>query len=127
MCIMTVKEIIKKGYKVGELVNGKFSAYQDPMLINIWLTSNFIPLSSYEDKKEYISGFHIFTNKKDAKRYLAYLHKHYESFAYKWQLFECEYSGVLAEGTEKMIYADKDPYIKTIVAARMKIIHNPTV
>lgn len=127
MCLTTVKEIVKKGYKVGEIINRKFVAYRDPMPVNEWLTADFITLYSDEDRKPYTGGFHIFTNKRDAKRYLAYLKKHYSSFANKWQLFECEYSGVLAEGTEKMIYADKDTYIKTIVATHMKIIHNPTV
>lgn len=85
------------------------------------------PLSFYDnDKKEtvfYPTGYHIFVNKKDAKRFMI---KHFEEIGCKEIVKKVRYKTVVATGTQTLRArtSEKQEYVhaKVIVAKKFKFI-----
>lgn len=147
MCLDIVfKDTVKpkKGYKVGKRVLDEslnrfsFSFMRGDTPFDTWVISGLSCAESsgvhivddeYKRKQTaytYFPGFHILTSLEDAKvllqkkkNDLACIYPDYR-LPYKYEIYECEYIGVLAEGFESWNLDMKTP-MRVDVAAMIKI------
>lgn len=113
MCLYKSKTLVHRGYKVGfQNKDGNFRAYRNSYPFNEWHTvcEDNNGIRDYLGQV-YPKGFHIFVNFDDAKAY---------AYDIGFDLYECEYIGILAEGTE---YEGIDQYNNKLihVATMIKI------
>lgn len=127
-----------KGYKVGYInEKGQFEAYEYGTPIEKWVVCSRHMFSEMADgiphggngsfsaspKGEgfYIPGFHIIKNLDDA---IAFRDNRGAGWGKVWEIFECEYIGILAEGFESENLGLKDP-IRIDIASHIYIHPTP--